>query len=81
MVTRREIHACNGTHERGAGIPEFAQVTLTHEVLYRGVRYPEGTPGVVVHTHDDDAFEVEVEHPAFAVITLKKKQITVSQVP
>jgi hypothetical protein len=59
-------------------IPEFADVTLTHDLEYRGVSFRKGTRGVVVHKHSDDAYEVELERPSFSVVTVKKEDIAVA---
>lgn len=45
-----------GAHQPGPPtIPEFAAVRLTRDLEYRGVSFPKGTPGGVVHKHNDEA--------------------------
>ncbi|WP_299440472.1 DUF4926 domain-containing protein [uncultured Rhodospira sp.] len=56
-------------------IPEFAAVRLTRDLEYRGVSFPKGTPGVVVHKHTDEAYEVEFERPSFSVVTVTTSDI------
>jgi Domain of unknown function (DUF4926) len=50
---------------------QFSYVALAHPIEHKGSTLPAGTRGVVVHKHADGiGYEVEFEHPAFAVITL-----------
>lgn len=76
MAVRRKEHGDHEAERRDPSmIGEFSDVRLTHDVEHRGTSYPEGTPGVVVHKHDEDAFEVEFSRPRFSVITLTKNDI------
>ena len=55
---------------------EFGYVALAHPIEHQGSTLPAGTRGVVVHKHADGiGYEVEFEHPAFAVITLSRTDL------
>jgi hypothetical protein len=63
-------------HKPSKTFGEFSPVTLTIPVTYRGVTFPKGARGVVVHQHDDGiGYEVEFETPMQAVLTLTSEQI------
>jgi hypothetical protein len=52
------------------GIRLYGGVTLTRAIEYHGMAIPAGTSGGVVHDHGNGGFEVEIEQPDFAVISL-----------
>ncbi len=59
------------------GFADYSFVALAHAVEHNGVTLPAGTGGVVVHRHSDGiGYEVEFEHPTFAVIALSGADLT-----
>ncbi len=59
------------------GFAEYSFVALARAVEHNGTTLPAGTEGVVVHRHSDGlGYEVEFEHPTFAVITLSGADLT-----
>ena len=60
----------------GTGLVEYAAVVLARDVLAFGGVYKSGTAGVIAHKHADGiGYEVEVETPRFAVLTLMARDL------
>jgi hypothetical protein len=54
-------------------LAEFSAVTLRCAVTWRGMTFPAGARGVVVHRHHDgEGYEVEFAEPAEAVLSLSR---------
>lgn len=77
LISRARDAEAETSSER-LSIAEFANVRITHDLEHRGRLFRRGTPGVVVHKHNDDAYEIEFADPSFAVITLTKADIALS---
>ncbi len=57
----------------GSGLAEFDRVTLARTLVHRGMTFPAGLRGVIVHRHSGGiGYEVEFSHPIEAVLTLKR---------
>lgn len=65
-----------GSAKRSAGFAEFSPVLLKRQIVHRGVTFPAGSRGIVVHKHADDiGYEVEFSRPAEAVLTLTSQDL------
>lgn len=54
----------------------FTAVKLCRDILHRGVTFPAGTSGTIVHVYEDGiACEVEFSKPAEMVLTLTAADI------
>lgn len=66
-----------GTAKRSTGFAEFSPVALKREIVHRGVTFPAGSRGIVVHRHADGiGYEVEFSRPTEAVLTLTSQILT-----
>lgn len=54
---------------------EYDVVYVIRDIIHRGVTYPSGTVGTIVHDHGDGVFEVFFNHPEKSVLTLRKHEL------